>query len=249
MSDTDFIKWIASLRQTGEKEYLQNENALKDLKEKQTKLNDILMISGGLAAAGMLVSSPAALVASASTYFALEASITVDRLVSVIEMLLTAFSGEGITITPCVKTDEGLIDLLVRMPDRRTFAFMLRSKGDSLVKWRGDRQEFYVSTRKKGGKKNNKWADLLKLSQRLNAATLLLKKQKNMLVGSSNTERNKITVKAIVLTSKTRVDPNNDESVFVNFGDCKVLRVKTESVLHIVNQSDLINFLTLTEKS
>ena len=248
MNDADFIGWIKSLRQTGEKEYLQNEKALNDLKEKQTKLNDVLMISGGLATAGMLVSSPTALVGAASALFALEASIPVDRLISVVEMLLTAFGKEGITITPCIKTDEGLIDLLVRMPDRRTFAFMLRSNGDSLVKWREDRQDFFISIRKKGGKKITKWKDLLQLSRRLNIMTLLLKKQKNPLMGSSNTERNKITVKAIVLTSKTKVDPDNDQSVLVDFNSSKVLRVQADTVIHIVNQEDLVNFLNSPSK-
>lgn len=248
MNDINFIKWLKSLLQIDENNYLQNEKALIDLKEKQAQLNNILIITTGLAAGGMFVSSPPILAAAASSLIALELSIPVDRLISVIEMLLTSLGYENIIITPRVKTDEGVIDLLIRMPDRRTFALMLRSNGDSLVKWREDRQDFFVSIRKKGGKKITRWTDLLKLSRRLNTMTLLLKKQKNPLMGSSNTERNKITVKAIVLTSKTKVDPDNDQSVLVNFNSSKVLRVQAETVIHIVNQGDLVNFLNSTEK-
>lgn len=245
----DGIFSLESLVQTGESGYLQNYDALKYLKEKQTQWSNVLKVSGGVTAGGLISSNPGlALVGAVGGLIATELSTPVDRLVTVTEMLLTAFGKEGITVTPRVKTDLGIIDLLVKMPDRRTFAFTLRSKGDSWVKWREDRQNFFAVTRRRGGTRITKWSDLIKLGQNLNEMTLVLKKQKNPLLGVSNTERNKIVTKAIVLTSKTRVDPNNDPALFVNFGRAKVLRVHVESFIHILNLEDLANFLRDPEK-
>jgi hypothetical protein len=233
-----------SLLQTGEEGYLHNYDALKYLKEKQTQWNNILKVSGGVTAGGLISYNPGvALFGAVGGLIATELSTPVDRLVAVAEMLLNAFDDKGITITPYVKTDEGNIDLFVRMSDGRYFAFMLRSKGDSLVKWREDRQEFFATTRRRGGTRITKWSELTKLSQKLNRATLLLKKQKNPLKGVNNADRNKIVIKAILLTSKTKVDPKNDPSLFVNFGQTTVLRVQSETPVFVLNCDELINFL------
>jgi hypothetical protein len=239
-----------SLVQTGESGYLHNYDALNYLKETQTHWSNVLKVSGGMTAGGLISSNPGvALVGAVGGLIATELSTPVDRLVTVTEMLLTAFGKEGITVTPYVKTDEGNIDLFVRMSDGRYFAFMLRSKGDSLVKWREDRQEFFATTRVRGGTRITKWSELTKLSQKLNRATLLLKKQKNPLKGVNNAERNKIVIKAIVLTSKTKVDPKNDPSLFVPFGQTTVLRVQSETPVFVLNYSEIINFLQKPEKA
>jgi hypothetical protein len=246
----DGIFSLESLVQTGESGYLHNDDALKYLKEKQTQWSNVLKVSGGVTAGGLISSNPGvALVGAVGGLIATELSTPVDRLVTVTEMLLNAFGKQGIIITPRVKTDEGNIDLFVRMSDGRYFAFMLRAKGDSLVKWREDRQEFFATTRVRGGTRITKWSELTKLSQKLNKATLLLKKQKNPLKGLNNAERNKIVIKAIVLTSKTKVDPKNDPSLFVTFGQATVLRVQSETPVFVLDYSEIINFLQKPEKA
>ena len=246
---TDGIFSVESLVQTGEEGYLQNHDALKDLKVKQARWNNVLVGAGAAMTEGVCAANPGVALAEAVTRLvASELSTPVDRLVVITEMLLNAFANEGITITPYVKTDEGNIDLFVRMSDGRYFAFMLRCKGDSLVKWRADRQEFFATTRRRGGTRITKWSELTKLSQKLNWATLLLKKQKSPLKGVNNAERNKIVIKAIVLTSKTKVDPKNDPSLFVNFGRTTVLRVQSETPVFVLNCDEIINFLHQPEK-
>lgn len=232
-----------SLLQTGksntENGYLQNEEALKYFKKKQSDWTSILAATAGASAVGFLGMPIVALVGAIGTLLSLELSISVDRIVSVMELLLEEFKDEGITITPRVKTNNGVTDLFVRTADGRYFAFLLRSNGDSKVKWREDRQGFFVV--KKGG--TSKWSEVYSLGERLNSATLYLKEQKNPLLGSSNTERKKNIVKAIVLTSKTRIDPNNDPALLVDFGRTKALRVKTEATFYLVDKASVADFL------
>ena len=54
----------------------------------------------------------------------------------------------------------------------------------------------------------------------------------------------------MVLTGKTMIDPKNDPSLFVDFGQTqkKALRVKIDAVNYVVNGVDLVNFLLLPEK-
>jgi hypothetical protein len=239
-----------SLIQTGESGYLQNCQALEQLKIEQGVWEDILKVSGIFSAGSLLIPLPLiSLFGGAATAAALEFYLAIGRLASVTEMLLKHFGEQNITITPRVKTEEGIIDLLVKFPDRRIFAFMLKSKGTAFVKWREERQHFFISNRKKGGKRITRDPELIKLSSKLNRMSLALKKEKNPLKGLSNTELNKITIKAIVLTGETKVDPNNDPALFVDFGRARVLRVQAESSIYVLNQDDdLINFLMPTEK-
>ena len=240
-----------SLIQTGQEGYLQNKEALKQLKSQQVMWEDILKFSGAFSVGSVFVPFPLiTLFGAGATAAALEFHLAVSRLAAVTEMLLGHFGERNITITPRVKTDEGIIDLLVKFPDRRIFAFMLKSKGTAFVKWREDRQNFFISNRKKGGKRITRDPELIKLSSKLNRMSLALKKEKNPLKGLSNTELNKITIKAIVLTGETKVDPNNDPALFVDFGRARVLRVQAESSIYVLNQDDdLINFLMPTEKT
>ena len=232
-----------SLLQTGksntENGYLQNEAALEYFKKKQSDWTSILKATASTTAVGFTGMPIIALIGAIGTLISLELSVSVDRIVSVLELLLDEFKNEGITITPRVKTNSGVTDLFVRTADGRYFAFLLRSNGDSKVKWREDRQGFFVV--KKGG--TSKWSEVYSLGERLNSATLYLKEQKNPLLGSSNTERKKNIVKAIVLTSQTRIDPNNDPALLVDFGRTKALRVKTEATFYLVDKASVADFL------
>ncbi len=242
----NYISWLESLFQTGEKPYLQNWEALDSVEKEQAGYNAGIIGAGTAMFTGAATLPPLGLAGGAATLATIELSKPVERLVSVIKQLLEI---EGITVTPRVKTNEGTIDLLVKMPDRRCFAFALRSKGESRVKWREEEQEFFAVTPRKGKTARvKKYADLVKSGQALNRATLSLKKEKNYLLGESRTERNAPITKAIVLTSKTTVDPSNDPDLFVDFGLTNVLRVYAGANIHVLEQSKMIDFLTSVKK-
>jgi hypothetical protein len=246
MSDTNFFTDFADnfgfdneLSQIGVNGYLQNEKAIEYFKKKLTEWNKIAMAGAGAGAVGLMGMPIITFVGATVAGTANELSMPIDRIVSVMEMLLEEFKEEGITITPRVKTEKGLIDLLIRTADGRYFAFMLRSNGESKIKWREDRQGLFAI--KKGG--TREWSDGNSLGDRLNSATLYLKEQKSPLLGTSNTERKKNIVKGIILTAKTRIDPNNDPALLVDFGRTKALRIKTEAILYLVDKASVADFI------
>jgi hypothetical protein len=232
-----------SLLQTGksntENGYLQNEEALEYFKKKQSDWTSILKATAGTTAVGLLGIPIVALLGSIATLISLQLSMTIDRIVSVMEILLSEFKNEGITITPKVKTNDGTIDLFVRTADGRYFAFLLRSNGESKIKWREDRQGLFAI--KKGG--TREWSEGNSFGKRMDSSVLSLKEQKNPLLGSSNTERKKYTVKAIILTGATRIDPGNDPALLVDFGRTKALRVQTEATFYVVDKISVADFL------
>ena len=232
-----------SLLQTGENTtengYLQNEEALKYFKKKQSDWNSILVATAGAIALGFLGLPIVAVFGSIGTLLSIDLSVPIDRIISVMEMLLDAFKEEGITITPRVKTNNGTIDLLIRTADGRYFVILLRSNGDSRVKWREDRQQFYTV----GKGRNSKCSGLELLGDELNRMMLSLKEEKNPLVAISNSERKKAFTKAIVLTSKTRLDPNNDPERLVAFGRTIALRMMGKSTYYLVDRANLADFL------
>jgi hypothetical protein len=248
MIENNYISWLESLFQAGEKPYLQNWESLDSLEREQAYFNAGIIGAGTAMFAGAATVPPLGLAGGAVAMTAIELSKPVDRLVSVIRQLLEEI--EGVTVTPRVKTNEGTIDLLVKMPDRRCFAFALRSKGESRVKWRAEEQEFFAVTPRKGKTARvKKYTNLVKSGQALNRATLSLKKEKNYLLGESRTERNAHITKAIILTSKTTVDPNNDPALIVDFGLTNVLRVYAGSNIHVLEQSKMIDFLAPAKRS
>ena len=240
---TENLSFDGSLLQTGQSKtkngYLQNEDALKFFKKKQSDWNSILMATSSTAGLGFLGIPIVALFGAIGTLFSIKLSVPIDRIVSVMEMLLDEFKEEGITITPRVKTNNGIIDLLIRTADGRYFVFLLRSNGDSRVKWREDRQQFYTV----GKGRNSKWSRLELLGDELNHMMLSLKEEKNPLVAISNSERKKAFTKAIVLTSKTRLDSNNDPERLVPFGRTIALRMMGKSTYYLVDRANLADFL------
>ena len=232
-----------SLLQTGksktENGYLQNEEALEYFKNKQSDWNSVLMATTGTIVLGLLGVGVFALVGGIATLISIELSISVDRIVLVMEILLEEFKDEGITITPRVKTKTGMIDLIIRTIDGRYFALLLRSNGDSTVLWKEERQQFYTVR----GARRSKWSGIELSGERLNAMMLSLKEEKNPLVAISNAERKKGFTKVVVLTSKTRVDPNNDPDRLISFGRTKALRMVGKSTYYLVNRANLADFL------
>ena len=219
--------------------YLQNDRALQYLKKKQSDWNKILIGIAGASTLGMPGMPLIALFGGLGTALSIELSIPIDQVVKIMEMLLNEFKDEGITITPRVETKQGLIDLIVKTADERYFAFMLRSNGDSRVRWREDRQQFYV-VRKRG---RPKWSGLNLLGDRLNSMILSLKDEENHLVGENKKQRKKGLIKAIVLLNKTTIDQNNDPQHLVNFGNTTALKVCGTATYFLVDEKNMVRFL------
>jgi hypothetical protein len=217
--------------------YLQNHEALSDLQEKQSKLDSILMLAAGASALSFSWNPLLAMVGATGTFWATELSIPIERTVSIMKILLEEFKEEGITITPRVKTEKGLIDLLIRTADGKYFVLLLRSNGNVRVRWREDRQEFYTN-----GGRTSKWSQVKLLGDELNDRMMCLKTEKSSLF-TSNTERKKSFTKAIVLTGKTSLSPYNDPERMVSFGRTTALKMMKESTYYLVDQKNLADFL------
>ena len=240
----NYFSWLDSLSQPAAKEYLQNEAALEKYKKERLKLNDFTIASTAASSAAFfmgvyVLALPGVSIGSAI----IEYATPIDYIAKVMEMLLEEFKDEGITITPRVKTAEGMIDLLIRTGDRRYFALMLRSNGDSKVSWREDRQELFVTN-----KRTAKWIGIYSLGQTLSKVMLHLKAEKNSLMGTSNSEIKKGFTKGIILMAKTRVDPNHHPDFLVIFGQAQVLRIRGESTLYVVDFANLANFFAKTRQ-
>jgi hypothetical protein len=246
MLENKYNPWLEILAQTGQKTYLQNQEAFSDLKNLQTFCNTTIATGGGFAAAGMFLNPALGLVGGFVSLTITELSKPVDRLVSVMEELLKL---DDIIVTPRIKTEHGTIDLLVKMPDRRRFAFALRSKLNSRIKWRKEDQNFFATTPRKGrAPRSKRWPDLLESGQNLNKSIISLNKQKSYLLGANNSELRLPVVKAIVLTSTTTVDPANDPDLFVDFGATRVLKVQSGCSMHVLEQREMIKFLEKVSK-
>jgi hypothetical protein len=163
----------------------------------------------------------------------------VDYLYSVVTTLLENFKDEEITITTRVRTIHGIIDLIIRTADGRYFAVLLRSNGDSRVKWREDRQLFYAV----GKRGNSDWSGLELLGDELNRRMLSLKEEKNPLLGVSSAERKKVFTKVIVLMGSTRLDPKHNLDHMVDFGRTIALRMMRGSTYYLVDEKNFTDFL------
>lgn len=234
--------------QTGKSGYLQNDEALEYLKEKRDFWYNLSKIWIAITSVTAILSLGFASGGAASALKCLMIATSLDRSILIVEMLLEAFK-EKITIIPKIKTDVGKIELFVKTNDGRLFAFESRSKGTSRIKWRQDRQDFFVSSIQKNGKhRTQKWAELASISKNLNASVLALKKQKSEIIGTNNTQLRKPVTRAIIFTGRTEIDPNNDGELFLDFGklrknDKKLLRVTTDNTVFLLNQDDLVDFL------
>jgi hypothetical protein len=209
-------------------EYLQGHEALVSLKKSQLRSIKTLSTATGVT----------------KNHVISDMSIPINRLVSIMEMLLKEFKEEGITITPRVETSKGVIDLFIKTSDRRRFALLFRSNGCSKIKWDETRQDFFAL--RKGGK--SKWSELKLQGEALDDGLVYLRAEKNLLMGDNNTERKKAFTKAIVLTGETRLAPSNDPERIVSFGRTTALRVYTKSVFYVVDGKNLADFIRKPEK-
>ena len=219
--------------------YLQNDRALQYFKRKQSNWNNILIGIAGATSLGFAGMPLVSLFGGLGTALSIELSIPIDRIVKTMEMLLDEFQDEEIIIIPRVKGADGIIDLFVKTADKRYFAIMLRSNGDSRIKWKKDRQQFFAL----GKRRNSQWGKLELLGDELNRIVLDFKKEKNPIVGFTNAERNRAFTKVIALTGQTRLDPNNDPDLVISFGRTTALRITTKSTYYVVNLADLGNFI------
>jgi hypothetical protein len=230
---------------TGKKgEYPQNYDALEKLKTEYDLLAKgagIGMVISSCAALLGLVSPPISITGLGAVTITTEYLTRVGRLYEVTKMLLERFGDEGIKVIPRVKTDEGIIDLFIRMPDKRAFALVLRSNGASYVRWRKDKLEFYYRKLDKDGIK--KWSSpSVAIGQLLQATTSLIK-SKDPILGTTRSERNRPITKAIVFTSNTKLDSNNPPDLWVDFGQSKALKLDLGGSVYAVDRDNLINFL------
>jgi hypothetical protein len=232
--------------------YLQNYEALERLKIERDLWTGISSLGGLLTLAPALLAPPlislAALPNTGLTGLSLEYLGRVSRLYLTTKMLLDYFGDEGIKITPRVKTDFGVIDLLVKMPDKRLFALCLRSNGENFIRWREDRQAFYVYRAGKKGLKE--WYPGTHVLKNFSQQTNWLRQTKSSLLGASSAERKKPIVRVLVLTGKTKLDrAHDDPSTRVQFGRAQVLKINAESSIYLCESQDLINFLLLNSSS
>jgi hypothetical protein len=234
---------------TGKKDvYYQNREAVERLGREVDMMANI--IGGGLgftSIGGLLFFSPFfALIGTSilGLIFTQEYAWRVRRLYGVAKSILDHFGEDNVLITPRVKTDSAIIDLLVRMPDKRMFALAIRASYDVGICWREDRQEFFVV---KKGKKTKRDNSLTKAMTLLESA-LYLRKIKHPIVGTTSSERSKPLIKALVLAPGARIIAPVDSPLWANFGEAKVLKIQTTSITYVVECDDLLKFLQPVEK-
>jgi hypothetical protein len=234
---------------TGKKDvYYQNREAVERLEREVELMANI--IGGGLgftSIGGLLFFSPFfALIGTSilGLIFTQEYVWRVRRLYGVAKSILDHFGEDNVLITPRVRTDSAIVDLLVRMPDKRMFALAIRASYDVGIGWREDRQEFFVV---KKGKKTKRELTLTKVMQSLESI-YYLKKIKHPLIGKTSSERSAPLIKAIVLAPGARIITPKESPLWVKFGEADALKIQTTSVTYVVECEDLLKFLQPVEK-
>jgi hypothetical protein len=170
--------------------------------------------------------------------------IRLTRLHAVTKLLLDRFDSDGITITPRVNTNSAIIDLLVRMPDKRFFALMVRSSEDNSVTWDENRHQFFLIKKGRRTKASDSMTRCLSDLQTI----VDLRKKKDPLVGATTKERNSPLIKAIVLAPGATISPKNPDTIHTTFGEAEVLKIQFGGTTYVVESEQLINFLLLPAK-
>jgi hypothetical protein len=237
---------IFSLYPSENNEYLQNIEAVERLKNEcdlLAKATTIGTVISSWLALLPLLPVPISLVGLVGMSLAADYLTRVHRVYFVAKMLLDNFGDDGIQITPKVKTNSAIIDLFIRMPDKRIFVLMIRGAENTSIRWREDAQNFFVT--KKG---NSRRSDPLgRVIEKLNTVTDL-KKEKSPLMGVTSAERNTPIIKAIVVAPGAKISAGNSPELWTNFGEARVIRVKTTSVTYVVECEDLVKFLLPPKK-
>lgn len=221
--------------------YIQNRDILTELEAEEKRLIMAYGISSFLTTASLLLPIyPFGAIAGATvTGLSMEYFTRVRRIYLVTKMLLEAFEKDGIVITLRVQTNIALIDLFVKMPDKRSFALLLRNHDNGKAKWRADKKLFYIY---KVGKKPRRWDSLTKTIEQLQS-TIYLKNLKSPLLGKASAERNRPINKVVVLCGNTKIHLDNTAELWVEFGQTKALKICEDVVTYVVEQENLINFL------
>ena len=227
-------------------DYIQNRDILTELEAEEKRLTVTYGISAFLTAASLFTPAPGAAFAThAVSGFTLEYMVRVKRIYNVTKMLLECFEKDGITITLRVQTNLAIIDLFIKMPDRRSFALLLRSNGNGAVKWREDKQKFFIY---KVGKKPRKWDSMTRTIGQLKS-TIYLKDLKSPLLGTSRTDRNRPINKVVVLCSGTTIHPDHAPEFWTEFGRTRALQIYQDGLTCIIEQQKLTDFLLPPQKS
>jgi len=239
LTDREIIKPLVS----AEDNYIQNRAILVELEAEENRFKIAFGLSGFLTAlpTSSVIASWLALPGMAAVGFTAEYITRVKRIYSITNMLLDYFGDDGIKITLRAKTNSTVIDLFVRMPDRRIFAVMVRANANTAIRWREDRQEFLVAKKGKNWKKSE---PLTRTLEKL-GAVMDLKKGKSPLMGTSSGERNAPLIKAIVLGQGARISPGNSPELWADFGRTRTLKIRTSSTTYVVEQDNSIDFLLL----
>lgn len=241
---------ILSLYTGEENNYFDNYKALDRLKEEINILLSVYTGVAGLSFIGMMVSPVTTLGLGAllSATVSLEYFYRIARIHDTLKMLLEYFGDDGIKIIPRVRTKNAIIDLLVRMPDKRIFVLMLRGKENTVVMWREDRQQFFVRKKGRGSQKSD---SLNRTIQKLNTV-LDLKKAKSPIMGTTNAERNAPTIKTIVLAPGAEIAESNSRELlpelWADFGQSEALKICNPSITYVVEYDNLIKFMLLPKK-
>jgi hypothetical protein len=249
VKDRSNMMQIMSLYNGRNDEHLQNHAALKMLQDERMTFIEASGVGATLTVGtSAVIPLPFGLISIpiyALTKFCLDRVAKISSICMVMEMLLEHFGDEGIKIVPRVATDNAIIDLFIKMPDKRPFVLMLRSNGESVVRWIEDKQDFYA-TRKGGGARQ--WDSPNRAIDHLKSITYL-NKQKSPLLGATNSERGKFITKAIVLLGGTRLDRNSSPDLWSTFGQTTALKTYVNGLTYLVEKDNLINFLLLPETS
>lgn len=231
-----------------EERWIQNYDILAELETEETKLKttygiaDFLCVTPALLPIASISENPQLLDIGINA----EYLTRVNRLYSTTKMLLDTFGDDGIKITLRVEVSNGVIDLFVRTNDKRNFGLLLRSNGTSSVRWREDKQEFFIY---RTGKASKKWTSLSTDAQKLKS-TMEFKQSKSLLLGTSRADRDRAIVKTIVLCGNTKLYPGHADDL-ANFGRTKALPLKIDgqNTVLLVEQQNLIDFVLLPEKN
>jgi len=237
---------ILSLATGKEGEYLQNSEALAKLKEEVFTLYKSYLAVAGFSLTSLIFSplAPLGFATLLSAGASLEYFRVIARLHDTMKMLLEHFGDDAIKITPRVRTNSAIIDLLVRTSDKRMFALIIRSSQDNSVIWREDRQQFFVVKKGKNAKKNDPLTKAIDELQTI----FDLKKTKNPLMGITSSERSAPLIKAIVLAPGAKIAASNPQEIRTEFGEAEVLKIQTTSTTYVVECDNLVKFLLPPKK-
>ena len=176
---------------------------------------------------------------------AINAGVTIEYLTRLRRLHSVAYDlvvnyGSDLTLTAMVQTNSAVIDLFIKTVTKKTFALLLRSCGNTRVRWRAEPDKQYFCAYK-AGKKHQRWNALDRSGEKLKSV-MDLKKAKSPLLGESRSERDQTIVKGVVLCGDTTIYPDDRDNI-TQFNQAEVLRVYKDSLFFVVEQQNLIKFL------